>query len=136
MILALLMLVVLSACPQCLDSVGLDDERALNRCEAKVLDRLGGSWPHCRPEEVPTVVFCRGNTAVTIPKSDFFHNEALPWLRKGDRPALAWHILSAADRKRTGVDALVVAWSKVGFTKRARRRVVEQLELERGGKVR
>lgn len=120
-----------SATAQCLDSLGLDDATALNRCEAEILASLGGSWPYAAGT-APVIAFHYGNNAQVATKSYFFQKQVVPWLSKGARPSVSWHVLSAEERQRTGVDAIVVAWSKVGFTERGKRRVLRELETAAG----
>lgn len=125
-LLAAVVLMGLAGKAQCLDSLGLDDAATLSRCEAEILTSLGGSWPYSVGTQ-PVIAFRYGNSAKAVDKSYFFHKLVMPWLKKDDQPSLNWYVLTEAERQRTGVDAIVVAWSKVGFTDRAQRRVVRQL---------
>ena len=118
-------------CAQCLDSLGLDDDPVINPCEAQVLSSLHGSWPHAAGTQ-PVIAFRYGNSAKRVDKAYFFQKLVLPWLRRDDQPSVSWHVLSAEERKLTGVDAIVVAWSKIGFTERGKRRVLRELESAAG----
>lgn len=114
-------------CAQCLDSLGLNDDPAVNPCEAQVLSSLGGAWPYAAGTS-PVIAFRYGNNAHAVDKSYFFQTLVVPWLKKDDELSLNWYVLSEAERQRTGIDAIVVAWSKVGFTERGKRRVLRRLE--------
>lgn len=118
---------------QCLDSLGLDDVPTLNACEQQVLASLGGEWPFVKENENPVIAFRYSNSAQAIGKKDFFQKQVLPWLRKDDHPILAWYVLDEPEKRGTGgVDAVVVAWSKIGLTKRGKRRVLRQLTKAHG----
>jgi hypothetical protein len=112
---------------QCLDSLGLDDDPAITSCEAQVLSSLRGSWPYAVGTQ-PVIAFRYGNYAKSVDKSYFFQKLIVPWLQRDSRPSVSWHVLSLEERERTGVDAIVVAWSKVGLTERGKRRVLRRLE--------
>ncbi|MBK7270372.1 MAG: hypothetical protein IPI07_12990 [Flavobacteriales bacterium] len=41
--------------------------------------------------------------------------------------ALNWYALTVAEKQATGVDAIVVAWSKIGLTERRKRKILREL---------
>ncbi|MBK8950055.1 MAG: hypothetical protein IPM68_14755 [Flavobacteriales bacterium] len=127
---ALLLLLITTGRGQCLDSLGVDGALGLNRCEEQVLADLGVTRPLA--EARPVVAFRFGNQARRIGKADFFQR-ILPWLRRGERPGVQTYALTEQERQNTGVDAVVVAWSKVGWTRRTKRRVMNDLMRERSG---
>jgi hypothetical protein len=127
---ALLVLLIPACRAQCLDSLGLDGAVELSRCEQQVLAGLGVTWPLA--EALPIVAFRYGNNARWVSKAEFFE-KILPWLRRGERPSVQTYILTEQERKDTGVDAVAVAWSKVGWTRRTKRRVMNDLMRERSG---
>mgnify|MGYP001262188213 CR=1 FL=1 len=112
---------------QCTDSVGMDDVPALTRCEAEVLSRLGGTWPNVEGDEPPVLSFRNGNSAVKVDKSYFFQKIVVPRLPNDQFIALNWYALTVAEKQATGVDAIVVAWSKIGLTERRKRKILREL---------
>ncbi|MBS1582591.1 MAG: hypothetical protein JST66_10365 [Bacteroidetes bacterium] len=116
---------------QCLDSLGLDASPVLNPCEMRTLQHLGGTWPHLPAGTAPTVSFHQGNGARTVDKATFFERSVTPWVRQGKDPQLFWYLLTPRQREATGVDALVVAWSKKLLSKRRMDRIVAGLARDR-----
>lgn len=112
---------------QCLDSLGLDDSVILNSCEYRTLLELGGAWPQAEMVVGPVVAFRYGNSAQSVSKSYFFRSLVKPWLEKLDRPAVDWYELGADEREKTGVDAIVVAWSKFKLSRSKRNRILRRL---------
>jgi len=109
------------------DSVGLDNEQTLSYKEIVYTKHI---LTYLYSDSVFTlknkrILFSGSNFGSTIfTKSDFYKGKCIPWTEKGDQPHVQIIILSEGEIELIGYDIILIAWSKIPPTRKARKQFI------------
>jgi hypothetical protein len=127
----LILLISLSSAIQAqnLDSLGINDDYLLNSEEAKYLNKSVGTQLGTFDFNGKKVILSEGNSARIITKSDYFKRLVKPYLKDGKDMVNYLVILTDEEKKEScGFDAIIVAWSKIGLTKKRRKAIIKKMK--------
>lgn len=109
--------------------VGRDNAPELNGDEAALLNNL--LQHRCAGFDFnrKKAAFITGSAGKTIvPKSDYFQNLVLPWIKKGDSVQIFMLVLTPKEKEEAGgYDVIVGSWVKVPITQKRRRWIINSL---------
>lgn len=126
----LILLISLSSALQAqnLDSLGINDDYLLNSEEAKYLNKSVGTELGTFDFNGKKVILSEGNSAIIITKSDYFQRLVKPYLKAGKDMVNYLAILTDEEKEESGgFDAIIVAWSKIGLTKKRRKAIIKKM---------
>ncbi|MGK0296027.1 MAG: hypothetical protein ACI884_002202 [Ulvibacter sp.] len=128
----ILLILLVSLCSaiqaQNLDSLGINDNYLLNSEEAKYLNKSVGTQLGTFDFKDKKVIFTEGNSARLITKGDYFKRLVKPYLKDGKDMVNYLVILTDEEKKESGgFDAIIVAWSKIGLTKKREKAIIKKM---------
>ncbi len=128
----ILLILLVSLCStieaQNLDSLGVDDSYLLNSEEVKYLNKSVGTQFGSFDFKDKKVIFSEGNSAKLITKRDYFKRLVKPYLKDGKDMVNFLVILTDEEKKKSGgFDAIIVAWSKIGLTKKRKKMIIKKM---------
>jgi hypothetical protein len=113
---------------QNLDSLGINDDYILNSEEAKYLNKSVGIQLGAFDFNGKKVILSEGKSARIITKCDYFQRLVKPYLKDGKDMVNYLVILADEEKEKSGgFDAIVVAWSKIGLTKKRRKAIIKEM---------
>ena len=113
---------------QNIDSLGTNNNYLLNQDEATYLNNSVGTQFGQFDFINKNVVFAEGNNAKLISKSDYFKRLVKPYFAEGKDVVNCLVILTKDEKINSGgFDAIIVAWSKVGLTKKRKKTIIKEM---------
>lgn len=128
----ILLILLISLCStieaQNLDNLGINNSYLLNSEEAKYLNKSVGTQLGYFDFKDKKVIFSEGNSARLITKRDYFKRLVKPYLKDGKDMVNFLVILTDKEKKESGgFDAIIVAWSKIGLTKKRKKVIIKKM---------